>query len=244
MLENMSSTFTCLTCSVLFKVPDGQREHYKSDWHRYNLKRKVAELPPVTAEEFTQRVFRQRNIDAENEKDKTVYCATCHKTFSGANSYANHLNSKKHKEKLENPTEPRKIPPTVGKEVEPVKNVEEEESDEEIETDSEVEELSSDEWNAEDESNPINKNNCLFCAHHSRSLLVNLRHMTEAHSFFVPDVEYCVDLKGLLLYLGAKIFHGYMCLWCNEKGKAFQTASAAQKHMVISHFQIFFKRLM
>ena len=37
-----------------------QKEHYKSDWHRYNLKRKVADLPPVTAENFQERVLAQR----------------------------------------------------------------------------------------------------------------------------------------------------------------------------------------
>ena len=37
-----------------------QKAHYKTDWHRYNLKRKVADLPPVTAENFQQRVLAQR----------------------------------------------------------------------------------------------------------------------------------------------------------------------------------------
>jgi hypothetical protein len=32
---------TCVACRVVFAKPDLHREHYKSDWHRYNLKRKV-----------------------------------------------------------------------------------------------------------------------------------------------------------------------------------------------------------
>ncbi len=59
-LEDMSS-FTCITCRVAFNDADLQRAHYKTDWHRYNLKRKVAELPPVTAENFQQRVLAQRS---------------------------------------------------------------------------------------------------------------------------------------------------------------------------------------
>ncbi len=31
------------------------------------------------------------------------------------------------------------------------------------------------------------------------------RHMTEAHSFFIPDPEYLADISGLLEYLGAKV---------------------------------------
>lgn len=43
---------------------------------------------------------------------------------------------------------------------------------------------------------------CLFCSHHSRSLLKNVAHMTREHSFFIPDVEFLVDLRGLIRYLG------------------------------------------
>lgn len=43
---------------------------------------------------------------------------------------------------------------------------------------------------------------CLFCPHHSSSLMKNMAHMTKAHSFFIPDIEYLVDLRGLIKYLG------------------------------------------
>ena len=50
-------SFTCISCHVAFKEANIQREHYKTDWHRYNLKRKVVELPPVTAEGITNLIF-------------------------------------------------------------------------------------------------------------------------------------------------------------------------------------------
>lgn len=43
---------------------------------------------------------------------------------------------------------------------------------------------------------------CLFCPHHSHSLLKNLAHMTKVHSFFLPDLEFLINLKGLICYLG------------------------------------------
>lgn len=43
---------------------------------------------------------------------------------------------------------------------------------------------------------------CLFCSHHSSSLVKNVAHMTKVHSFFIPDIEYLSDLKGLIQYLG------------------------------------------
>lgn len=235
----MTSLYTCITCSVAFRNPDIQRQHYKTDWHRYNLKRKVAELPAITAEDFEQKVLKQRYLDAENAKSKSVNCIVCRKNFSTIKSYENHVNSKRHKERLLNENlnanETKKVCARQKqiKEIPAKVNVADEidEFDESyLETDSEVEELSSDEWNEEDVENPINKNICLFCKNHSSSLVDNLKHMSEVHSFFLPDFEYCVDLKGVLLHLGAKVFYGHICLWCN--GKSFQSVQAVQKHMV------------
>lgn len=54
----MSGLLTCITCSVAFKEACGQRDHYKTDWHRYNLKRKVAELPPISDQDFKVRIIK------------------------------------------------------------------------------------------------------------------------------------------------------------------------------------------
>ncbi|KAJ1678435.1 pre-60S factor rei1, partial [Spiromyces aspiralis] len=44
--EGDSILYTCLTCQIAFHTAIEQRNHYRTDWHRYNLKRKVAGLPP------------------------------------------------------------------------------------------------------------------------------------------------------------------------------------------------------
>lgn len=72
---------------------------------------------------------------------------------------------------------------------------------------------------------------CLFCPHHSRSLLRNVAHMTKEHSFFIPDLEFLVDLRGLVQYLGEKVGAGNVCLWCNERGRSFYSREAVQGHM-------------
>ena len=58
--------------------------------------------------------------------------------------------------------------------------------------------------------------------------------MSEKHSFFLPDLEYLIDLEGLLKYLGAKIGQGHLCIWCDEKKTAFQSLDAVRKHMQVS----------
>ena len=53
--RNTPGLFYASTSDVPFHSEAELREHYKSDWHRYNLKRKVAGLPPVTRDWFEAR---------------------------------------------------------------------------------------------------------------------------------------------------------------------------------------------
>lgn len=232
----MSTPFTCITCHVVFRDLEIQRQHYKSDWHRYNLKRKVAELPPVSVEEFQKRVIAQRTKNDKEREEEIISCKTCKKNFSTRNQYENHLLSKKHKEKYAKQNVPfenesNDAGPAFDSVIKKNEEVSVKRLTEDMEIDSDIESINSDEW-IEDSENPITNNNCLFCNHHSRSLVRNLKHMTIAHSFFIPDHEYCIDIKGLLVYLGEKIFAGYMCIWCNDSGRSFQSAEAARAHMI------------
>jgi len=227
------STFTCLNCSVKFQSPDAQRDHFKTDWHRYNLKRKIAELPPVSVEGFEKLLNEQRNAEKFATEDKSLYCKACGKVFKTINAHDNHLNSKKHKEALK-----RFIEEHVDEEV-TIKATGESKyeirNDTVVEGDNnggmEIEEVDSDEWE-DDTENPISNNNCLFCDHHSKNLVSNVKHMSIEHSFFIPDAEFCIDIEGLLTYLGEKIFKDYICIWCNDRGRTFYSLNGARKHMI------------
>jgi pre-60S factor REI1 len=71
----------------------------RSDWHRYNLKRRVASLPPISSETFTEKVLSaQANSSATAAKASFErVCSTCQKTYFSENAYQDHLGSKKHK---------------------------------------------------------------------------------------------------------------------------------------------------
>lgn len=233
----MFTPYTCITCRVAFRDMDLQRDHYKCEWHRYNLKRKVADLPPIKFDDFDEKIARLRESEKRENQDKaeTYLCRTCRKTFGSKNQYDNHLVSKKHREKAHNVSDPaiEDVPmaePVVVQN-ESQNKAQPLQGDDDMEIDSDVESVDTDEW-IEDTENPVRNNDCLFCDHHSRSWVRNLRHMTVEHSFFIPDVEYCTDVRGLLIYLGEKVFGGYMCLWCNERGKGFRSAEAARTHMI------------
>ena len=60
--------YTCITCRVAFNTAQEQRDHYKTDWHRYNLKRKVVGLPPISAEKFKEKVAAQANQAAVSDQ--------------------------------------------------------------------------------------------------------------------------------------------------------------------------------
>ncbi|XP_033507432.1 cytoplasmic 60S subunit biogenesis factor ZNF622 [Epinephelus lanceolatus] len=320
------ASYTCISCRVAFADGEVQRAHYKTDWHRYNLKRKVADMPPVTAENFQERVLAQRAAAEQQLNDTTTGegCAICNKKFSTVNAYQNHLQSHKHQqaekqallaaqrkvekmneknlekglgdekvdhdarnealqqalkeqqrpspakqgtsqeakrqraEKLEKP--PRMIwleeqakrrekedgATAVEEEWEDID--EDEDDDDEMEDEEEEETMDQEEGDSVGASDPqpaalpgsIPVTNCLFCSHHSKSLMKNVAHMTKAHSFFIPDVEFLVDLKGLIRYLGEKVGAGNVCLWCNEKGRSFYSTEAVQSHMTDkSHCKLF-----
>ncbi|KAM0943319.1 putative transcription factor C2H2 family [Dioscorea sansibarensis] len=88
---------TCNACNKEFADEAEQKLHYRSEWHRYNLKRKVAGVPGVT-----EALFQSRQSALAEERNKLsaspmLYsCALCQKEYRSAKAHAQHLNSKSH----------------------------------------------------------------------------------------------------------------------------------------------------
>ena len=93
-----ANIYSCMTCRLLVTNQDLQREHFKSDWHRYNLKRKVASLPFVTIEAFLHKASAQEAllIAVEKVRRQNWNCFMCKKHFASEKQLNNHLTSKKH----------------------------------------------------------------------------------------------------------------------------------------------------
>lgn len=74
---------------------------------------------------------------------------------------------------------------------------------------------------------------CIFCsASGFADLDASLAHMQKQHGFFIPERSYLVDLPGMAQYLADKVSVGHMCLYCNGRGRGFNTSEAARKHML------------
>ena len=71
-------TLKCLSCQVQFESPGDHRSHFQAEWHCYNLKRKVASLPPITHDDFDKRKqiaqieSEKKNRPKKNKKQKNT----------------------------------------------------------------------------------------------------------------------------------------------------------------------------
>ncbi|ERT01942.1 hypothetical protein HMPREF1624_00237 [Sporothrix schenckii ATCC 58251] len=93
--------FSCNSCQVAFRSVELQKSHMKSEWHRYNLKRRVVSLPPISSELFAEKTLQNR-AGAAAEAGRAGFersCDVCQKTYFSENSYQNHIGSQKHKAK-------------------------------------------------------------------------------------------------------------------------------------------------
>ncbi|KAI4226949.1 MAG: hypothetical protein L6R36_002763 [Xanthoria steineri] len=97
-----SYEYTCNSCQVAFRNNDLQRTHMRGDWHRYNLKRRVASLPPLSSEVFAEKVLTAQatSTAAAAKASFERQCTACQKTYYSENAYQNHLGSQKHRLRL------------------------------------------------------------------------------------------------------------------------------------------------
>ncbi|KAF9910058.1 hypothetical protein EC991_007389 [Linnemannia zychae] len=226
---------TCLTCGIRLPSLETQQLHHKSDWHTYNLKRKMVGLPSVPAEVFAQLVTASRE-QANPEEVPQPECVPCSKKYLSYQAYDNHLQSKKHKQ----------IAAAYAK-----KQQEQEQNaaSRPTEDDTTASSLSSSPKEAAPTSSAAEQREpsetvCLFCSHESTDAPSNYGHMRTSHGFFLPSSERLIDLEGMLAYLADKLVENLDCLWCTpsvfstqlkpdqELNSRFANLASVRRHMV------------
>eukprot|EP01025_Chloroclados_australasicus_P038959 TRINITY_DN4020_c0_g1_i1.p1 TRINITY_DN4020_c0_g1~~TRINITY_DN4020_c0_g1_i1.p1 ORF type:complete len:432 (-),score=29.62 TRINITY_DN4020_c0_g1_i1:297-1592(-) len=97
-----SGIFYSSTSGTYFDSKQSLNEHYKSDFHRYNLRRKVAGLPPVTRTWFDARKAQLEQLEVArgtHGSSKRVWvCPLSQKKFMSSNTYYSYAKSRKFKE--------------------------------------------------------------------------------------------------------------------------------------------------
>lgn len=88
---------TCNACNKEFEDDAEQKLHYKSEWHRYNLKRKVAGVPGVTEALFLARQAALAQEKKKSSQTPMLYsCGICGKGYRSDKAHAQHLQSRSH----------------------------------------------------------------------------------------------------------------------------------------------------
>lgn len=200
----------------LFASRSELAEHYKSDWHKYNLKRREANMPMLTHQEFTARLEAAMALRKEREGRE-------------ARSGTDHLknkNSKKDKKKKSN-AGAKRVSKRQQRQQERMGgfHVADEPVEEEEVEDMEEEEL------VEEEPPEIDPCQSLFDKRILPDVKSNIDYMYNKYGFFIPDREFLVDEEGLIGYCAEKIKLGHTCLYCQ---KMFRSWRGCQEHMVNS----------
>ncbi|KAF9585915.1 hypothetical protein BGW38_000071 [Lunasporangiospora selenospora] len=221
---SIGQSTTCMTCSIRLPSLETQQKHHKSDWHTYNLKRKIVGLPPVTADEFAQLLSATHEQAEKDAKAEQPVCVPCGKKYLSFQAFDNHLNSKKHKQTML-AFEKQQQQQQTSKDKQPTPNS----------TASSTQNLL--------EVSPSEKV-CLFCGITSLDAHTNYTHMKSTHGFFLPAFERLFDLSGMLTYLSEKLAQDLSCLWCThsvfvrnlnpdqELQGSFVNLSSVRRHML------------
>eukprot|EP00760_Papus_ankaliazontas_P032828 PhM_4_TR5980/c0_g1_i1/m.99457/K14816/REI1; pre-60S factor REI1 len=198
---------TCSTCKMTFEHIAAVREHYGSDLHLRNVKRRVggdmSTLPQKPVQSTTASVAR-------------YYCSVCKKYFNSVQTLTAHVASKAHK--LQKDEQIRLKEEKAGRTDEP---------DAAAVTADESAARTRDPAHDQVE---LTSCHCLFCPEHFETEQANVAHMSESHDFKVPMGEKVTDMTGLLSYLARKV-NGLMCIVCGDKSRDYNTLTAVRMHM-------------
>lgn len=243
----MGPRYTCNSCGLGFPTSEDQRQHMKTEWHRYNLKRRVAQLPPITEEVFDAKVATMTaNQDiqdedehlTEKEKRRRAREAILEKKNALLELARQRLADRGGEVKIEDGklVVQQKSTEVVEEELKKgiENNIETLEGEDAKLTDDQLQEKLIQE--KIDNRVEIPPEQCLFCNAHSEDLDSNVEHMFKRHGLYIPESNYLVDKAGLIEYLGEKVGYGNVCLVCQFQGRSME---AVQQHMLAkSHCNI------
>ncbi|KAI3387290.1 hypothetical protein SNEBB_004739 [Seison nebaliae] len=222
----------CVNCKTNFNDLNEQKSHYRSEWHRFNLKRRVAGKERISLEDYEEKEkeFNKQSLNERDESDRWK-CKICNKFFKTSHSYENHTQSKKHlsnliqinkpiNEKEENDGVMLKLKKTIS-------------TNENDETGKDREMVNVKEL--EEKFDSINFN-CFFCDEYVKvdSLKELNIHMSKNHKFDLPREESINEPNLFYQYLNFKIFELKECLRCSKK---FRDIMGLRHHMTHKQHQ-------
>ncbi|KAL7440985.1 hypothetical protein ACHAXH_007954 [Discostella pseudostelligera] len=231
------------------------QNHYKSDWHKYNLRRRSSGLPMLNEVDFTARLEAALALrrDKEEREGKAGRNGLAHRKDKDGARLERQQKLEKQQQQQQRGKNRRRKPAFATKrsyEGEDDIALPQEEEEDVVDEDAVV---SMDEGNGgaaaaedddediEEEPPEINPCQSLFDNHISSTPRDNLIYLQKHYSFYLPDSEYCIDLEGFLGYCNEKVRWGNICLYCQKTFKG--GANGVIRHMKDKeHCKILYER--
>jgi pre-60S factor REI1 len=219
----------------------------KTDWHRYNLKRRVASLPSVDAVIYAEKVQQSKQFQEETDEFGFKVMRPKEKRLDISKPHGRGRAAEVVHQKVQRELSPASITSelshlSMGESVysHPATHTDFEsnfetgsertmESDEDYTDEEEVETDDDDDFDDNDdyEEEPLQPiTSCIYCGIPHREIEQNVSHMFKSHGLYIPERSYLVDLKGLLEYLISVIVIDNECLCCNFQGKNLESIRA------------------
>lgn len=242
--------YTCTSCHIKFPTSEDQRMHMKGEWHRYNLKRRVAQLPPISEDTFKSKVdvFRvedenteapqlsakdQRKKQREELLEKKRKLLELAKNRIGSNAGLVKMDANGKLVVERSHAEEEQVRKEVAKAVE-------EEAQQEVTEDDLVREKV-------DNRVEVPCTWCIMCMpsatikklkqgdqvepdgkYQFDTIDKTIAHLFQHHNLYIPEPGFLSDKTGLVEYLYEKMAFGNVCLSCNYQGRNLE---AVKHHM-------------
>ena len=218
-INKSRTNMMCNHCLYVSKTYEEMKEHYKSEFHKYNLNRVTMNLAPLSYEDYKRKKdFFMKKMEEKKKaeenlklKSQNLFCEICSKKFNSSKKLEEHLNSKNH---LKNKAK---------------KDEEKKDEISEISTSSknEIKEPK----NKEPEKTTLDDITCcLFCNFKSDNLKNNFYHMVQMHNLEIPFIFYIKNYEELIKILAKKMFVYHACFTCDTQ--RFETIRSLQRHML------------
>ncbi|SOV74113.1 zinc finger protein, putative [Plasmodium sp. gorilla clade G3] len=250
--------YTCHTCNIQIYNYSFFRYHFKSEWHKYNLKRKLLNLHSVNEYVFNEKLKNLKKNEDHHEnqkKDKRENKGShlSHKKRNGSNKKKkeknitnfNNVNNNNHHHisynennynchitKCNNDINEHinntNICSTTNKNYKKKKNNNNNNNNNHI--------SSNNIKYATKENVLLTKNVkydnpavCFFDNRIFNSIEENIKHMNDTYTFYIPDLKYVTNVKKILLTIGKKIYEENICIYCFKYAKC---VKSLQAHMI------------
>lgn len=233
---NNSTTYTCLSCKIQFSSTELQRTHMKTEWHRYNLKRRVAQLLPVSNETFQLKVAHSKDrvkyddfgfvieepTNSHKQKGRKVNSLRYDLLHRGRAPITNRIASRDSSPAaseistfslgtLNSHSDYDYDTDDLRSEISAATRLE---SDYHTEDDSVTDDYATDNELTEEECEPLELNVCCYCGDSSDSLDDCISHMSLTHGLYIPELPYLADKEGLVRLLSDTTVLDKECLKC------------------------------